>query len=92
MGYRSFNDDQNSKSVNEIAIKIINDILRPHLTEYQARYRSWLEKAKQNPEYKYLTPQELQEKYPDYKTLIKSLRETNQRIIESTEKLYELIK
>ena len=46
----------NSESPVGISIKILNDILRPHLTEHQASFRSWLEKAKQNIEYKNLTP------------------------------------
>lgn len=85
-------DQSNPESAQNISIKILNDILRPHLTEYQARFRRWFEKAKQNPEYKELTPQELQRKYPDYKILIKSLIGTNEMLIDSAKKLFELIK
>lgn len=74
-----------------ISFDILDNILRIHLTEYNAIYRSWLEKAKQNPSYKNLTPQELQKKYPDYNALIKSLKETNKRLINSAERLFEFI-
>ena len=85
-------DQSNPESAQGIAIKILNDILRPHLTEFQARFRSWLTEAKQIPEYKNITPQELQQKYPDYKILMKSIIETNKMLIGSSEKLFELIK
>jgi len=85
-------DQANPESAQGISIGILNDILRPHLTQHQARFRSWLEKAKQNLEYKNLTPQELQKKYPGYNVLMKSLKETNKGLIESAEKLLELIK
>ncbi len=84
-------NQSNPESSQGIAIKILNDILRPHLTEHQARFRSWLAEAKQNPEYKNISPQELQRQYPDYKALMKSLKETNEMLIDSGEKLFEWI-
>lgn len=85
-------DQSNPESAQGIAIYILNDALRPHLTEHQAKFRNWFEKAKQNPEYKNLTPLELQKKYPEYKELMKSLKETNKMLIESAMKLFEIIK
>ena len=85
-------DQSNPELAQGISLKILNDILRPHLTEHQAKFRSWLEKAKQNSEYKNLTPQELQKKYPEYNALMKSLKKTNQMLIDSAEKLYEFMK
>jgi len=85
-------DIDNSESVMSLTIKILNEILRPHLTEHQSKFRSWLEKAKQNPEYKNITLQELQKEYPDYKALMKSLKETNQMLIDSAKKLCEMMK
>lgn len=85
-------DQSNPESAHGIAIYILNDALRPHLTEYQAKFRNWFEKAKQNPEYKNLTPLELQKEYPEYKELMKSLKETNRMLIESAMKLFEIIK
>ena len=87
-----FKDIENPESIIGITSRILNEILRPHLTEHQARFRKWLEKAKQNKEYKNLTPQELQKKYPDYGVLIKSMKETNKMLIGSAEKLSALMK
>lgn len=82
----------NPESAQGIAIHLLNDVLRPHLTEHQAKFRNWFEKAKQNSEYKNLSPQELQKKYPEYKSLMKSLKETNKLLIEGAMKLFEKIK
>lgn len=87
-----FKDIENSESITGLTNKILNEMLRPHLTEHQARFRDWLEKAKQNKEYKNLTPQLLQKKYPEYETLVKSLKETNQMLIDSVERLHEIMK
>lgn len=70
-----------------ITFKILNEILRPHLTEHQAKFRLWLEKAKKDGKNRNITPQKLQRKYPDYNVLIKSLKETNIGLIKSAEKL-----
>ena len=86
-----FKDIENPESIIGITNKVLNEILRPHLTEHQARYRSWLENAKRNLKNRNVIPQELQKKYPDYKVLIKSLKETNNRLIDSAKKLRELI-
>lgn len=82
-----YSKDNNQETVISLAMKILNEVLRPHLTEHQAKYRNWLEKAKQNPKYKNMYPQELQRNYPDYNALMKSLKETNKMLIGCTEKL-----
>lgn len=76
----------------ELAVKILNEILRPHLTEHQAKFRNWLEKAKRNPKYRNLSPQELQKKYPKYQTLIISIKKVNETLIVISEKCYEYCK
>jgi hypothetical protein len=81
-----------SNPIIEITNKILEEILRPHLTEHQAKFRSWLGKAKQNPKYENISPQELQKRYPDYKALMKSMKQVNGMLIKSAERLCELIK
>ena len=61
---------------------VLNKGLRPHLTRWQAKYRKWYESNKNIEEYKELTPQEIQKKYPLYDDLINDLKETNNRMIE----------
>lgn len=81
-----YKDQENPNSPIYSALKILNDVLRPHLTEHQAKFRSWFEKEKQNPENKNVSPQELQKMYPYYKILMNSMIKVNEKVIESTDK------
>jgi hypothetical protein len=69
---------------------LLNDALRPHLTEHQAKFRKWMQEAKRESRYKKMTPQELQKKYPDYDALIVSLRQVNKRLIEYSDELHTM--
>jgi len=75
-----------------ISTKILNDVLRPHLTAHQARFRKWLEKAKKDPINENLSPQEMQEKYPDFANLVDSMKKVNQTLIDYSKDLHRLIK
>lgn len=75
-----------------LAMQILNEVLRPHLTEHQAKYRDWLEKAKRHSKNKNIAPQVLQKKYPDYNVLIHSLEKINQTLIDAAEKFYDFSK
>jgi len=86
-----FKDFENPDSITGLTNNILNAILRPHLTEHQARFRSWLDKSKQNSKNLNISPQEMQKKYPDYKILIKSLKNSNTMLIGSADKLSEII-
>jgi hypothetical protein len=87
-----FKNIENPESITGLTSKILNDVLRQHLTEHQARFRSWLGKTKETLKNKTIAPQELQKKYPDYKILMKSLKDTNEMLIDSAEKLCVMIK
>jgi len=58
---------------------ILNKGLRPHLTRYQARFRKWYgeEWDKSNGK----SPQEIQQKYPDYERLVSDLKTANTYLI-----------
>lgn len=72
--------------------KILNDGLRPHLTEHQAKFRKWLESAKEDSANKDLSPQELQKKYPDFANLIASMKAVNVTLMNYATELDKLIK
>ena len=72
--------------------KILNDGLRPHLTEHQAKFRKWLENAKEEEINKRLSPQELQKKYPDFENLVTSMKEVNLILANYANELDKLIK
>lgn len=85
-------DHDPTKALIGLTRRILNDGLRPHLTEHQARFRSWLAIAKECPENKDLSPQELQRKYPDYVRLIASMKSVNTILTKYAEELDKLIK
>jgi hypothetical protein len=70
--------------------KMLNAILRPHLTAHQAKFRTWFESARRNPKYQTLSPQEVQRKFPGYQVLMKSLAETNQALLKASEEFHNL--
>jgi hypothetical protein len=74
----------------QLAQEVLNEILRPHLTKHQAKFRKWLENARRNTKNKNLTPQELQRKYPDYIILVNSIKEINQILANTSDKLKSL--
>jgi hypothetical protein len=68
-----------------LSIEILNEILRPHLTQHQAKYRHWLGKEKSYPKNRNLTPQELQKKYASYSLIIESIKSINQKLINASQ-------
>lgn len=59
--------------------RILNDLLREHLTRWQAKFRKWYSiESKNHPE---KTPQEIQQSYKDYDLLVEDLVYTNERLI-----------
>lgn len=72
--------------------KILNEALRPHLTEHQAKFRKWIEDAKHDPQNQSLSPQEIQKKYPDFNNLVKSMKDVNKTLIKYANELDKLIK
>jgi hypothetical protein len=73
-----------------LTTKILNDGLRPHLTEHQAKFRKWYKQEKAKNED--ISPQELQKRYPDYDNLISSMKQVNQTMIQYANELNKLIR
>ncbi len=77
-----------SASTSEIvnlSIAVLNEIVRPHLTTWQARLRNWQRQNDSSSD-----PQEAQTEYPKYEELIADLKEVNTKIRFYRAKLYEL--
>ncbi|MHB1692614.1 MAG: hypothetical protein ACYDB5_09595 [bacterium] len=64
-----------------IAIEVLNDGLRPHLTMWQARFRKWYDAEIMIAENENLSPQELQKRFIDYEKLVKDMKDVNQKLI-----------
>jgi len=76
---------RNNKSTKElvrIAIEVLNEGIRPHLTKWQARFRKWYNAEIEREENRALSPQDIQKKYPKYEELTKEMMEINHKLIE----------
>ena len=62
-----------------LTIDILNKGLRPHLTQWQAKFRKWYDIECKNNEK--LSPQEIQKQYPEYDLLLSDLIKTNEKMI-----------
>lgn len=80
-----------TKALIGLSTKILNTGLRPHLTEYHAKYRKWLKNEKEKADNQNLSPQALQKLYPDYTQLIDSLKLVNQTLQNYAGELNKLI-
>lgn len=74
----------------DISTKVLNEGLRPHLTEWQAKYRAWYEVAKSNNEGK--SPQELQRDYPEYSQLVDDIERVNGKLKEFADELKKIVR
>ena len=82
--------DESTKELVRIAIEVLNEGLRPHLTKWQARFRRWYNTGIDKEENKNLSPQEIQKKYPEYEKLTKEMIEVNHKLIEYRKILRQL--
>ena len=74
--------NESTQDLVKIAIEVLNKGLRPHLTKWQAKFRKWYTEEIEKEENKELSPQEIQQKYPEYKKLINEMQEVNKKLIE----------
>jgi hypothetical protein len=74
-----------------LTVRILNDGLRPHLTVWQARYHHWHDRAIQDPKYADKTPQELQQKFPQWDELKSDLLKVNVHLVYYTLLLKEMV-
>jgi hypothetical protein len=79
-----------TRAILNIAIEILNEGLRPHLTKWQAKFRKNYEIFSMDENYKHKTPQELQREFPDYEILVTDMKEINKKLIEYRKKMKEI--
>lgn len=70
-----------TKIILNIAIEVLNEGLRPHLTIWQAKFRRWYTAESEKNDNIGISPQELQKRYPEYLQLIKEMEKVNQKLI-----------
>lgn len=82
-------DNNTSNQLVKLLTDILNKGLRPHLTEYQAKFRKWYsEKLEEN---KSLSPQQIQAQYEEIEPLMQSMKEVNRTLIEYSAQLKKII-
>lgn len=81
-------DSDNVEKLSKIILAALNDILRSHLTKWQARFRKWYDKHKDDDG----DPQDIQKKYPQYKELVNDLKSVNNEMVKLTNQLDKIRK
>lgn len=76
----------------DISTKVLNEGLRPHLTEWQAKYRSWYENAKSTDNNKSKSPQEIQREYPHYDHLVSDIEGVNRKLMLFADELKKIVR
>lgn len=82
--------EQSTQELVRIATDTLNLGLRPHLTCWQARFRSWYEQHAKDLRTK--TPQQLQREFPDYEALMTDLQQVNQQMIQYAAELQKIVR
>jgi len=70
-----------------LVLRVINNGLRPHLTQWQAGYRAWWNEALKADHNQGKSPQEVQRQYPHYAALVLDLQRTNTELSKLADEL-----
>jgi hypothetical protein len=81
--------NKSTKEIVRIATQTLNEGLRPHLTKWQARFRTW--SASKKEKLMEMTPQDFQKDYPEFKYLIEDLIIVNGQLIQYAQELKKII-
>jgi hypothetical protein len=73
--------NESTKYIVRISVNVLNNGLRPHLTQWQAKYRKWYNHQIENQENIEKTPQEIQQEYPMFSELIEDMQNVNQKMV-----------
>ncbi|MCZ8139681.1 MAG: hypothetical protein ACK5XS_04745 [Armatimonadota bacterium] len=66
---------EDAQKLCDYLLSVLNNILRPHLTKHQARFRSWYENELKKSAGQ--SPQDIQKGYPQYAELVQDLKGVN---------------
>lgn len=83
----SLSDLQRPKGVSELVLRVLNDGIRPHLTRWQAAFRSWWDQQISDQHNRGKDPREIQRQYPHYAALVQELKRTNTELSKFAEEL-----
>lgn len=83
--------DQNTRILVTVMLNVLNNGLRPHLSKWQAKFRSWYNFEKEECAKERMSPQEIQRKYPEYEALIDDMKNVNDIMVKYAEWLQEIV-
>lgn len=87
--------NDSTQQIIKLSIAVLNDGLRPHLTQWQARFRSWYDKKlkayEDDKSDNILDPQTLQQQFPEYEKLKEDMLRVNAHLIAYRNRMRELV-
>lgn len=86
-----FKMDGTCMEVLKLMLKILNEILRPHLTKHYSAFNFWLNKEISKTYSSQITLVKLQQQYPDYSNIMHSMLQTNLKLLNAANELYEFL-
>lgn len=81
--------NETTAQIVSLSIQVLNEGLRPHLTQWQARFKHWYERKIATTAVGY--PQDIQKDFPAFEALTTDLLNVNQRLIRYRSKMYEIL-
>ena len=82
---------QSTRTLVDTALAVLNTGLRPHLTKWQAKYRRWYRAQLEREENQNLTPQEIQQRYPNYADLVTDIKRVNRHLLAYSKSLGRMV-
>lgn len=84
-----------TQAIIKLSIEVLNEGLRPHLTQWHARFRNWYDKeiARQTtePAERLVDPQQIQAKFPQFEALKADIERVNKALMRYRAKMHELV-
>jgi len=80
-----------ARSVIQLLQEVLHQVLRPHLTRWQAAYRRWHDTHNPRKEFRKLRPQDVQRHYPQFTALRSDFEATQTKVTDYARKLESLI-
>jgi len=74
-----------TKELVDVAVAVLNEGMRPHLTRWQAKYRKWYEAEKNLSANLHKSPQDIQRSFTEYKSLTEDMGKVNKKLIKYSE-------
>jgi hypothetical protein len=80
-----------TQAIINLSIDVLNEGLRPHLTKWQARFRRWYEREAKSDASLSISPQEIQQQFPQFSDLSSELMRVNRGLMAYRAKLREMV-